>query len=122
MSKTTIQSVPQAPRQTKRDLWKKLAVLLLVVGVILVAYTQFGNALNLNRLAQQETQLREFQQQFPMLVFGIALLIYVVVTGLSLPGAAVLPLLYGWYFGLLAGISHREVFMPTYELPKLLKR
>ena len=34
-----------------------------------------------------------------MLVFGVAFLIYVLVTGLSLPGAAPLTLLYGWYFG-----------------------
>ena len=31
-------------------------------------------------------------------------MIYVVVTGLSLPGATVLTLVYGWYFGLLEGI------------------
>ena len=31
-------------------------------------------------------------------------MVYVVVTGLSLPGAAVLTLVYGWYFGLLRGV------------------
>ena len=82
--------------------WKKLAILL-VVGVIITAYTQFGDALSLQNLAQQESQLREFQQQYPTLVYGIAFLIYVMVAGLSLPGAAVLTLLYGWYFGFVPG-------------------
>lgn len=38
------------------------------------------------------------------MVYGVAFLVYVVVTGLSLPGAAVLTLVYGWYFGLFRGI------------------
>ncbi len=84
--------------------WKKIAVLLAVIGVVLVAYTQFGDVLSLQNLAQQESQLRDFQQQNPILVYGIAFLIYVVVAGLSLPGAAMLTLLYGWYFGLGPGI------------------
>lgn len=33
-------------------------------------------------------------------MFGAAFLVYVAVTGLSLPGATVLTLVYGWYFGL----------------------
>ncbi len=84
--------------------WKKLAVLAVVGVVVLVAYTQFGDALTLARLAQQESGLRAFQQQHPVLVYGIAFSIYVGVTGLSLPGAAVLTLVYGWYFGLVSGV------------------
>ena len=38
------------------------------------------------------------------MVFAIAFLFYVVAAGLSLPGATVLTLLYGWYFGFGAGI------------------
>ncbi|MDB4625020.1 TVP38/TMEM64 family protein [Rubripirellula sp.] len=59
----------------------------------------FGDYLKLDYLATQENQLRGFQQKYPVLVFGAAFLIYVIVTGLSLPGAAPLTLLYGWYFG-----------------------
>ncbi len=91
-------------KKTKGVPWKKLGILLLLVGIVGVGYTQFGDTLSLANLAKQESQLREFQQLHPVLVFGIAFLIYVVVTGLSLPGAAVLTLLYGWYFGLLPGI------------------
>ena len=48
--------------------------------------------------------MRTFQEQHFLLVYGIAFLVYVVVTGLSLPGAAVLTLVYGWYFGLVRGV------------------
>jgi uncharacterized membrane protein YdjX (TVP38/TMEM64 family) len=52
----------------------------------------------------RETGLREFQTNHPVLVYLMAFLIYVCVTGLSLPGAAALTLVYGWYFGLLPGV------------------
>lgn len=82
----------------------KAAVLAAVAGVVGIAYTQFGDALSLHSLAQQETQLREFQQQYPWLVYGAAFVLYVTVTALSLPGAAVLTLAYGWYFGFRDGV------------------
>ena len=84
--------------------WKKLIVLLAVVGAVIVAYTQFGDTLTLSSLAQRESQLRGFQHQHPVLIYGVAFLIYVAVTGLSLPGATVLTLAYGWYFGLVRGV------------------
>ncbi|MCM2373957.1 TVP38/TMEM64 family protein, partial [Aporhodopirellula aestuarii] len=56
------------------------------------------------RMGHPQTQLRTYQSEHPVLVFGAAFLVYVVVTGLSLPGAAVLTLVYGWYFGLLRGV------------------
>ncbi|MFK7777735.1 MAG: TVP38/TMEM64 family protein [Gimesia sp.] len=90
-------------KQASLGLVKKLVVLLLVVGAIIFVYTRFGEALNLQYLAQQETQLLAFQLEHPVLVYGAAFLIYVVVTGLSLPGAAVLTLVFGWYFGLFRG-------------------
>lgn len=89
---------------TRGGLWRKLTLLVLVAMVAGVAYVQFGDVLTLANLAQQESQLRAFQQQHPVLVYGMAFLIYVVVTGLSLPGAAVLTLAYGWYFGILRGV------------------
>jgi len=92
-----------ATSDTKSGLGKKLALLGLVGGIVLVAYLLFGDALNLANLAKQESQLRAFQAEHPVLVYGLAFIIYVVVTGLSLPGASVLTLVYGWYFGLLRG-------------------
>ncbi len=82
----------------KSTLWKFgiFAIVAITAGIL---YTQFGSYLSLDALAQQESALREFQSQHPVLVFGIAFLIYVAVTGMSLPGAAALTLMYGWYFG-----------------------
>ena len=82
----------------------KLIVLGLVVAVVAVLYFQFSDQLTLENLATQESALRDYQEQHPILVFGFAFLLYVTVTGLSLPGAAVLTLAYGWYFGLVPGV------------------
>jgi len=99
----TTDTVNQRPRD-RFGLAKRIVLFLLLAGVISVAYSQFGDALTLAGLAQQESQLRSFQQEHPVLIYGAAFLIYVVVTGLSLPGAAVLTLVFGWYFGLAYGI------------------
>lgn len=79
--------------------YRKLLILIIVAATAGGLAWQFGNYLKLDYLATQESQLRAFQQQYPVLIFGVAFLIYVLVTGLSLPGAAPLTLLYGWYFG-----------------------
>ncbi len=88
----------------KRDRWAKPAVLAIVVAVLAAAWFQFGDALTLEAIAGKEAELRSFQGDHPWLVFGFAFLVYVTVTGLSLPGAAVLTLVYGWYFGLGNGL------------------
>jgi len=82
----------------------KLFAFLTVAGVAAILFIQFGHLLSLSFLAQRETQLRQVQIESPIVVFGIACLAYVAVTGLSLPGAAVLTLLFGWYFGFVQGL------------------
>ncbi|WP_442507440.1 TVP38/TMEM64 family protein [Novipirellula sp. SH528] len=88
----------------KSGVARKAGLFLLVAAIVIVGYTQFGDLLSLENLAKQETQLRTFQADHPVLVYGAAFLVYVVLTGLSLPGAAVLTLVYGWYFGLVRGL------------------
>ncbi len=78
---------------------KKLAVLAVIVASAITTYLVLGRYLSLEQLAEQEAGLRQLQSQFPVLVFAAAFVIYVSVTGLSLPGATVLTLLYAWYFG-----------------------
>ena len=78
------------------------AMKIAVAGILLILFgLAFWNrdSLSLPVLAAREAQLKEFQQVQPVLVFGAAFLVYVLVTGLSLPGAAVMTLLMGWYFG-----------------------
>jgi uncharacterized membrane protein YdjX (TVP38/TMEM64 family) len=72
-----------------------LGGLVMVVGVL---YLLFRDDLTLRAIAAREQQLRAFRDSQPVLVYVLAFLLYVVVTGLSLPGAAVLSLAYGWYF------------------------
>ncbi|MEM9588813.1 MAG: hypothetical protein AAGA03_16140, partial [Planctomycetota bacterium] len=84
-------------------------VKVLVLGGLLAAagagYAFFGDSLTLKNLATQESALREFGASHPVLIYGLAFFIYVAVTGLSLPGAAVLTLAFGWYFGLVRGVA-----------------
>jgi len=85
-------------------IWRKLLVAFIVAIVAGIGYSQFGDSLTFQNLATKETQLRAWQQDHPLLVYGAALLIYVAVTGLSFPGATVLTLTCGWFFGFWRGL------------------
>lgn len=100
---TKIETADQK-NQTNNHAWKKLAIVATVGVIAAVVYSQFGSQLSLQGLAERETELRAFQSQNPVLVFGLAFLIYVAITGMSLPGAAALTLMYGWYFGFTQGM------------------
>ena len=97
-------AVATEEKTPKKGGWIKFVVLGIVVIAAGILYWQFGDQLSLESLAQRETALRDYQKAQPILVFGIAFLVYVAVTGLSLPGAAALTLLYGWYFGFIQGV------------------
>lgn len=83
---------------------KRLVLFASLCAAAVVLYLNFGQSITLDRLASQEQQLREFQLQNPATVLLIAFLVYVILTGLSLPGATVLTLVYGWYFGWPVGV------------------
>lgn len=82
----------------------RFVVLAVVLAAGIAGYWFFGEELSLESLAEREAQFRQFQEQQPLLVYASAFAIYVIVTGLSIPGAAALTLAYGWYFGLLPGV------------------
>lgn len=76
--------------------------IILLVFVILAAIVGFWLSreyLAIDYLAEKESALRTFYDSQPWLVLAIAFLIYVAVTGLSIPGAVVLSLVYAWFFG-----------------------
>ncbi len=82
-----------------KGIWRKLILLVLVLGLAASAWYFVGEWLSLEVLAEREEELRDFQTRNPLLVYALAFGIYVLVTGLSLPGATVMTLLLAWYFG-----------------------
>jgi uncharacterized membrane protein YdjX (TVP38/TMEM64 family) len=77
---------------------QRVVVLLLVIAAA-YAVARSRDEFSLERLAQREGELRALSARQPALVYGGAFFLYVAVTGLSVPGAAVLSLTYGWFFG-----------------------
>ena len=93
-----------SPAVNDRRSWKKafaLAGLAIVVGTL---YFLYRDALTLDSLAQRQAELEQLREENPVLVYGAAFLIYVTVTGLSLPGAAALSLVFAWFFGFWRGV------------------
>lgn len=90
---------PSNPPSAVRKSSKKLILLAVVVAAAATAYFLLRDSLTLQNFADQEGALKEYQTENPAAVYGIAFAVYVVITGLSLPGAAVLSLVYGWFFG-----------------------
>ena len=100
---TELDTIPAEPTNTRP--WIKNLLLLAVVLVIAATmYLQFREALSIDYLASQESQLRQWQLDFPLLATIAGVAIYVAVAGLSLPGAALLTLVCGWYFGFWKGL------------------
>ena len=94
----------ETPEKSSGSTATKLVALVAVAAVAFFAYQQFGDALSLDYLASKEAELRQYRVDNPVLVYGVALVVYVLVTGLSLPGASVLTLAYAWYFGFVPGM------------------
>ena len=83
---------------------KKLLLLALVLVGAAAIYSQFRDVLSIEFLASQETQLRQWQVDFPLLTAVAAVAIYVVVAGMSFPVGTALTLVCGWYFGFWEGL------------------
>lgn len=81
---------------------------LVIVGVILVLIILFkifglGQYLTLDYLKEQQAAFTSLYTAQPVMVIGVYMLIYIAVTALSLPGAAVMTLAGGAMFGLVTG-------------------
>lgn len=78
-----------------------MKVLVFIAFLIAAAlgYKFLGGSQAVARLAEYETALRAFDAEHPWQLLGLAFLLYVVVAGLSIPGAVILSLSYAWYFG-----------------------
>lgn len=82
----------------------KLIGLAILGAAIFWLYRNYGDSLNISALADREAELRQYHQDRPWLVYSIVFAVYVTATGLSLPGAALLSLFCGWYFGFVRGV------------------
>ena len=83
--------------------WLKLVVFLVLVSLFAYLSINYRDALTLERLADHESQLKRALDASPLLVYSAAFGIYVLVTALSIPGAAVLTVACGWVFGVVNG-------------------
>ena len=85
---------------------RKKPLLLLAVVALIVAFhgLGLGRYLNLETLKSQQDALAAFQSARPGLALGAYFLVYVAVTALSLPGAAIMTLAGGALFGLWTGL------------------
>lgn len=83
---------------------KKIIVLLVIVAVV-AAWIGFGGAdyLNFATIKAKQAEWMALYQDNPFIVIGVYFAVYVLVTGLSLPGAAVMTLLAGALFGVVVG-------------------
>ena len=84
----------------RNKLW---VVIFVVLAFGLLTYLS-KSYLNLDFLAEQESRLKAFYYANPVVVYLLAFVIYVTVTGLSIPGATILSLLYAWFFGFVPGL------------------
>jgi uncharacterized membrane protein YdjX (TVP38/TMEM64 family) len=83
---------------------KKLAVVgFIILLIVLFKVFGLGQYLTLSYLKQQQAYFIELYTHNRFAVIGVYMLIYILVTALSLPGAAVMSLAGGGLFGLITG-------------------
>ncbi|MFK7766845.1 MAG: TVP38/TMEM64 family protein [Mariniblastus sp.] len=82
----------------------KIWVMVIVIALFAIGIFFARKYLNLEFLSQQETILKSYYAENPITVYLVAFLLYVLVTGLSIPGALVLSLAYAWFFGFTRGL------------------
>ena len=87
--------------QNTRSANSPIRIVLFVVVIVLAAigFWLSRQFLNVEYLADRELALKSFYQSNPVLVILIAFLVYALVTGLSIPGATIMSLIYAWFFG-----------------------
>lgn len=83
---------------------KKIAILALMAVLIgLFFYFDVARFLNLEYLKESQARFQQLYHQHRVAVIGLYMLMYIIVTALSLPGAAIMTLAGGGLFGLITG-------------------
>lgn len=78
-------------------------IALISVSILLFFHLGFDQYANLDYLKTQQTNIAEYQHSNPLETTLIFLFIYIAITALSLPGAAIMTLAGGAIFGLIKG-------------------
>jgi pyruvate/2-oxoglutarate dehydrogenase complex dihydrolipoamide dehydrogenase (E3) component/uncharacterized membrane protein YdjX (TVP38/TMEM64 family) len=80
-------------------------ILLIIITLVIGAFFLFdlGQYLTLDYFKSQQANIEAYWQSHPLLVASVYFVIYIVVTGFSLPGAALMTLVGGAIFGLAWG-------------------
>ncbi len=92
---------PNPSQQSNRSKFAILAGIALAIGLFL--YFDLGRLLSLDALKSNRDHLLAFADANYAAAVGLFILTYIVVTGLSLPGAVILTLAGGFLFGSLLG-------------------
>jgi uncharacterized membrane protein YdjX (TVP38/TMEM64 family) len=85
--------------------WLKLALLiiLIVAVILLIRFTSLREYLDFQKLYEGRDSLLEYVSSYYFLSVLVYILIYLVVVALSIPGATILTILGGFFFGPWAG-------------------
>ena len=91
--------------QKKNNTWigKAAVVVLIAIGIFAFRYFELGQYLTLDYLKASQERFHQLYQSHRLVVIAAYMAIYIVVTALSLPGAAVMTLAGGAMFGLIVG-------------------
>lgn len=90
---------PEPALDVKGSTVWKLVFLVCITGAAAAVYWRYSHLLSLEYLVERESFLKDYLYNYHFRALGIALFVYIAVTGFSLPGAAVMTLVFGWYFG-----------------------
>lgn len=105
MSNSNQVATAESASQSYARRFAKPVILLAVIATFYFVSQRYGELLTIESLAAREAALAEYQSDHPWIVFGGAFLLYVAVSGLSIPGGAVaLSLVYGSFFGWLPAV------------------
>lgn len=83
---------------------RKIGLLALLIVLAGCGFWLLRDRLSFEYLAERESVLREYRVEYPVWAAIVAIAVYVAVAGFSFPGALVLTLACGWYFGFWQGL------------------
>ena len=92
------------PPRTWRFSRSKAIVIAVVFGIFGVGIWVMQYWITLDKLAEKELSLRAWGLSHPWFSVLLGILVYVLITGLSLPGATLTTLVFGWFFGFWRGL------------------